>query len=365
MQEVAKLAHVHVSTASRALDPVQRRLLKPATVSRVEAAAKELGYVPDLIASGLKRGRTKTVGIIVASFDNPFNGLLIRGIASVFEQRGFLPLVAETAEISGRLEPVLRHFLGRRVEAVVTTAVRDADESFMKLYADAGTPIVLAVRGLPGNRFPAVLHDDLTGGFLAASHLLDLGHRVVAALPGPAGTEAFARRQRGFESRLGPAAVEDVTLGEIPVAATLEEGRRLMHLLLDSGSKPTAVFAANDMMAVGAIEALASRGLSCPDDISIVGYDNMPLARHMTPPLTTIDLPGEALGKMAAEMALQAIEQPELRSETIQMPATLIVRGSTAPPPRRRRSRRTGEARVPRRRRPDAGVTRERSARPD
>jgi LacI family transcriptional regulator len=332
MQAVAALARVHLSTASRALDPAQKRLLRPATVSRVEAAARELGYVPDLVAAGLSRGRTKTVGIIVASFVNPFDGHLIRGIAASFEELGFLPLVAETGDMPARLEPVLRHLLSRRVEAVVATAVRDGDESFMSALAESGPPIVLAVRGLAHSRFPTVLHDDVTGGFLAASHLLELGHRAVASISGPLEIDVFARRQLGFRSRIGPTDTIDLTMEGVSRAAPLEEGRRLMFLQIDADRVPTGVFAANDMMAVGAIEALTSRGLSCPEDVSVVGYDNMPLAKHMTPALTTIDIPAEELGRLAAGMALQSIADPGWPPETVQLPATLIVRGSTAPP---------------------------------
>jgi LacI family transcriptional regulator len=333
MQAVAARARVHLSTASRALDPAQRRLLKPATVSRVESAARELGYLPDLVAAALSRGRSKTVGIIVASFVNPFDGLLIKGIAGAFEELGFLPLVAETADVPARLEPILRHFLSRRVEAVVATAVHDGDESFMAPLAESGTPIVLAVRGLARSGFPTVLHDDVTGGFMAASHLIELGHRAVASISGPQDIDVFARRQLGFRSRIGPTGVADLTIDGAATAATLEEGRRIMHLLLDADETPTGIFAANDMMAVGAIEALASRGLACPADVSLVGYDNMPLAKHMTPSLTTIDIPAEELGKLAADMALQSIAEPDWPRETVQLPATLIVRGSTASPP--------------------------------
>jgi LacI family transcriptional regulator len=347
MQAVAEHARVHLSTASRALDPARRRLVKAATVLRVEAAARELGYVPDLVASGLSRGRTKTVGIIVASFVNPFDGLLIRGIASSFEAGGFLPLVAETGDSATRLEPVLRHLLSRRVEAVVATAVHDGDESFMTGLVQSGPPIVLAVRGLAGGRFPTVLHDDVTGGFLAASHLLELGHRAVASIPGPANVDVFARRQLGFRSRIEPTDAFDLTLEELPLAATLEEGRRLMHLLLDRGQQPpTAVFAANDMMAVGAIEALSSRGLACPEDVSVVGYDNMPLAKHMTPSLTTIDIPAEELGRLAASMALRSIADRNWSPETVQLPAALIVRGSTAQPREQPGSTSRGSKRV-------------------
>lgn len=254
------------------------------------------------------------------------------------EEHGFAPLVAETAESSARLESMLHHFLSRRVEAIVTTAVHARDAALVASVREAGVPIVLAVRGLPGSDFPAVLHDDVIGGSLAASHLVDLGHRVVAHVQGPPDIDTFARRRQGFDSRLADSDVEALVLNEVPVASTLEEGRRLTERILSSdGPPPTALFAANDMMAVGALEALTGHGLSCPRDVSIVGYDDMPLIGHVTPPMTTIRLPSDDLGRSAGRMALLLIEQPELRPETVQLPATLILRESTAPPMGRER----------------------------
>lgn len=331
MREVAEAAGVHLSTASRALDPDQRGRISAATINRVETAARELGYVPDLVAAGLKRGRTKTVGIIVSDLTNPFNGPLVRGVASVVEEHGFLPLVAETNESSDRLDTVLRHFVSRRVEAIVTTAVHHDDAEVVGAVAGAGIPVVLALRGLDMGRFPTVLHDDLTGGDLAAAHLLELGHTDIAAIAGPADIDTFVRREQGFSARLGKAR-NGVRAAVVTAQTTsMEEGRRLMAQLMDGpGPLPTAVFAANDVMAIGAIEAIEERGLRCPEDISVVGYDDMPLVGHMTPPLTTISLPAEQLGRTAAQMALKLIQKPRSRAQTIQLPASLIVRGSTA-----------------------------------
>jgi LacI family transcriptional regulator len=331
MREVAERSGVHVSTASRALDPLQRRRISAATVARVERAARELGYVPDLVASGLKRGRTKTVGIVVSDLVNPFTGPLVRGVASAVEEHGFLPLVAETNESSERMDPILRHFVSRRVEAIVTTAVHARDAELVRSVMDAGIPVVLAVRGLASGRFPTVLHDDVTGGAIAAAHLVELGHKVIAGIAGPSDIDTFVKREQGFSDRLrGVRGVVHRAL--VAQTTSLEEGRRLMHLALDDDPPPTAVFAANDIMAVGAIEAIEEHGLSCPDDISVVGYDDMPLVSHMTPPLTTISLPAEELGRTAAQMALKFIQKPRSRPQTIELPAALIVRGSTAAP---------------------------------
>jgi LacI family transcriptional regulator len=332
MRDVAEAAGVHLSTASRALDPDQRGRISTATIARVEAAARELGYVPDLVAAGLKRGRTKTVGIVVSDLVNPFNGPLVRGVASVVEEHGFLPLVAETNETSERLDTILRHFVSRRVEAIVTTAVHRDDAGLVSAVAGAGIPVVLAIRGLDTGRFPTVLHDDLTGGGIAAAHLLELGHTDIAAIAGPADIDTFVRREQGFSARLDEAGGGIAHTVLTADTTSMDEGRRLMHLLMDApGPRPTAVFAANDIMAIGAIEALEARGLRCPDDVSVIGYDDMPLVAHMTPPLTTISLPAEELGRTAAQMALKLIQKPRSRAQTIRLPAALIIRGSTAP----------------------------------
>jgi LacI family transcriptional regulator, galactose operon repressor len=332
MRDVADAAGVHISTASRALDPGQRARISAATIARIESVARKLGYVPDLVAAGLARGRTQTVGVVVSDLLNPFTGPVVRGVASVCEDHGLIPLIAETNESAERLDTVLRHFVSRRVEAIITTAVHATDTALLHTVTRSGIPVVLAVRGMDGGRFPAVLHDDVTGGSLAAAHLLELGHKVIAAIAGPADVDTFVRREQGFSARLAQAG-RGVKHAVVTAPNTsMEEGRRLMHLLMDGdGPVPTAVFAANDMMAIGAIEGLEERGLSCPDDVSVVGYDDMPLVVHMTPPLTTISLPAEELGRTAAQMALKFIQKPRSRPQTIQLPAALIVRGSTAP----------------------------------
>jgi LacI family transcriptional regulator len=333
LKDVADRARVHVSTASRALSPPWPGRVSEATVARVQAAARELGYTPDLVAAGLKRGRTQSVGVVVGDFENPYNNLLIRGLASELETHDFIVLVTESAESRERLERVITHLLGRRVDAIVTTAAHLGDEALLQRVAAHGVPVVLGVRNLPGAGLPAVVHHDERGAALAAAHLLDLGHRVVAQLPGPLDIDSFGRRRQGFGTAVEAAeAAREVTVDAAAVVADIAEGRRLMALTLErAAERPTGVFAHNDVMAVGALEAIRAAGLSCPEDVSLVGYNDLPLASHIAPALTTVGVSSEVLGRRLAAAVLRAIEDPHGEGEVVRVDARLVVRASTAP----------------------------------
>jgi LacI family transcriptional regulator len=333
LRDVAAAAGVHVSTASRALDTAGSSRIGTATTERVRSLAAEMGYSRDLLASSLKRGVTQTVAVIVADLDNPLNARVIRGIARVLEADDFVPLVAETGESRERFEKLLDHFDRRRVDAVISLAARlDVAEILARKIGD-DVPIVLGGRGLPDSDYNTVRHNDVAGGTLAAEHLASLGHRRVAQINGPADIDAFLRRGAAFSAAAAAAGMEEV---EPPapgsVTPTFVEGRRLMSaLLVDAPRRPTGVFAPSDVMAVGALDAIAERGLRCPDDISIVGYNDLPLSRFVAPPLTTVELPAEELGAEAARMALESIADPRRRGRLVTLPARLIVRRSTGP----------------------------------
>lgn len=335
LRDVARRAGVHVSTASRALDEAGSGRIGPATIERVRSAAVELGYSRDLLASGLKRGETKTIGVVVADLDNPHNAPVIRGIARGLEAAEFVPLVAETAESRERFERVLTHLTQRRIDALITSAAHLDGAEILGRLVPAETPVVLAIRGLPGTGHDTVVHDDATGGSLAAQHLVSLGHRRLAQLAGPADIDTFVRRAGGFSRAVQAAAREEVSLpGRGSAAPDFDEGRRLMERLLDLPDCPTAVFAPTDVMAVGALDAIAGRGLRCPEDISVVGYNDIEMSRYVSPPLTTIELPSEELGAEAARMALAAIRHPEeAGGRLVELPAGLVVRRSTGPVP--------------------------------
>jgi LacI family transcriptional regulator len=331
LEDVARAAGVHYSTVSRALDPNKVWRVNVATRKHVQAVAQRMGYQRDMVASSLKRGRTHTVAVVVADLGNPFIAPVLRGIANRLELAGFMSLISDTQDDSARLERILNHLLSRRVDAIILTAARLGDGPVLRRISRQGTPVVLAVRNVPGIRLPACTDDDLLGGTLAAQHLLALAHRRVAQLRGPADVYSFVERARGFTRTVAAAGAVEVEVAGTALTPTVEEGGRLMRLLLDRKRPlPTAIFAHNDLMALGALAVMRERGLNCPGDFSVIGYNDSPQVDRVMPPLTTIRQPGEELGRTAAEITISMLTSPERRPASRSLPPTLVVRESTA-----------------------------------
>lgn len=329
LKDVAARAGVHPSTASRALDPAKGSLVRADTVERVHAAARDLGYQGDAVASGLRRGRTNTLGIVVADLGNPYNAPLIRGIENHLEGRGLMALIAESRDDPDRMQRVLNNLAARRVDAVIVTGARRGDERALR-RAQQQIPIVLAVRYLPGSGLPAITHDDERGGRLAAAHLVEQGHLRVAQLCGPEDISSFRERGAGFRAGLRSHGLHTIEVDDTARRPILEEGRRLMDLLLAQREEPpSAVFAHNDLMAIGALQSLAAQGHLCPEDVAVVGYNDTPTAALTDPPLTTVRLPGYELGRMAADTAVTLIEDREHPGTSLSLPPVLVPRRST------------------------------------
>ena len=232
LRDVARAAGVHYSTASRSLDPINVRLINPATVVRVQQAAQELGYRPDLVARGLRRGRTGTIGIVVADLANPYIAPVLRGIAESLESRGVMPLIVETLDDQARLKRLLATLLSRRIDAIITSAARRGYADILTEVANAGTPVVLAVRDLANSGLPVVTHDDLRGGELAARHLIELGHRRLTQLRGPSDIQSFSDRGEGFEP-VRPRVAEGQLHLVMQCRVVLFERQRVVPALLD------------------------------------------------------------------------------------------------------------------------------------
>jgi LacI family transcriptional regulator len=329
LKDVAHAAGVHASTASRALDPAKADLVDAATRRRVQLIAGELGYLRHAVASGLRRGRTNTLGVIVADLANPFVAPVIRGIENSAEGKGLMPFIAESQDDHDRFERVVDHMLQRRVDGVITTAARSGDEEMLRTGFDT-IPVVLAVRDLAGSGLPRVTHDDDLGGRLAAAHLLELGHRRMGQLRGPTDISSFVDRGRGFDAAAAAGGAEVIDSDDVAALPSLDEGRRLMRRLLEMASEmPTAIFAHNDLMAVGALDELAARGIRCPQDVAIMGYNDTVMSSHVEPPLSTIRLNGYEVGQLAAAMALQLIADPTLEPPERSIDPVLVPRAST------------------------------------
>lgn len=331
LEDVARAAGVHYSTVSRALDPNKVWRVNAATRKRVQTVARRMGYQRDMVASGLKRGRTHTVAVVVPDLGNPVIAPILRGIANRLEAAGLMSLISETQDDSERLERVLNHLVSRRVDAIILAAARLSDGAALRRFSRQGIPVLLAVRKV-GNQMPACTNDELLGGTLAAQHLIALGHRRLAQLRGPSDFFSTMERAQGFSKAVAKAGATEVLVPSTAGAPTIDEGVRMMRLLLDrTRAVPTAIFAHHDLLALGALSALRERGLECPRDISIVGFHDLPQVDRVTPALTTIRQPAEELGRIAAEMTVAVLNSPGQPPLWRTLPPTLVVRESTAP----------------------------------
>ncbi|HVS50332.1 MAG TPA: LacI family DNA-binding transcriptional regulator [Candidatus Dormibacteraeota bacterium] len=331
LEDVAYAAGVHYSTVSRALDPAKAGRVNASTRAHVESVARRLGYQRDMVASGLRRGRTQTIAVIVADLGNPFMAPVLRSMANRLEESGLMSLISETQDDSARLHRILNHVISRRVDAIITTAARLGDGSTLLEISRQGIPLVLAVRNVPSTRLPACTDDDVAGGRLAAQHLLSLGHQRVAQLRGPADVSSFVDRAWGFSEAITAGSAREFEVGV--GSPTLEEGIRLMNLLLDTARPlPSAIFAHNDLMALGALAVMRQRGISCPEQISVIGYNDSPQVDRVQPALTTVRQPAEEIGRMAAEMTVALLESPRHPPPSRSLRPTLVVRESTAVP---------------------------------
>ncbi|MDP9464001.1 MAG: LacI family transcriptional regulator [Actinomycetota bacterium] len=318
---------------SRALDLSKAHLVSSETLTLVRETAKRMGYRGDRVAGALRRGATGTVGVVVADLANPFIAPVIHGIARAIATDHMLAMVVETNDDHEQMESDLDHLLSRRVDAVIVAGARFGDRAVLEA-ASMHTPVILAVRGLPGCRLPQVLHDDRGGGSLAAQHLLDLGHTRLAELRGPDDVGNFVARHEGFRDVCGRAGAHVIDLLEPSSRPNRAEGERLARLLLEQHERdlPTAVFAHNDLMALGALGVFKKHGLRCPDDVSIVGYNNSPTIDQVDPPLTSVAYPGIEIGRAAGVLAMGIIANDHDATPGSLLASSLIERASTSTP---------------------------------
>ena len=332
MRDVAKAAGVHPGTVSRTLNPRTRALVNQRTAAEVDRAARQLGYSLNPIARGLKTRRSFSIGVVIPDLTNPLFPPMIRGMEEVWDSAGYTTLVASTDGDPERERQRVETLLARQVDGFVIATASRQDPIVTEAMA-AGVAVVLVNRTTEGGGAFAVVPDDRKGSALAVNHLVDLGHRAIAHLGGPRLTSTGHLRWRGFLE-----AMDDHGLGVEPAMVVTAEsfteisGARAAHQLLALDPLPTAIVAANDLLALGIYTALAERGLKCPRDISIVGFNDMLFADRFSPPLTSVHIPHAEIGARAAELLLERIEDPSAAPQTLVFSPTLSVRQSTSRP---------------------------------
>lgn len=326
------MAKVHPGTVSRALNADTRSLVNEATAERVLRAAEELGYRPNPIARGLKTNRSYTIGVLIPDITNPLFPPILRGIEDRLGEAGYTSLIVNTDNDPDRERSHIEAMRARQVDGFISATAR-LDRELLAEAAAAEKPLVLVNRSLEDGSAPAVTVDDAFGIRLAVEHIAGLGHKRIGHVSGPQNLSTGHRRYLGFVEAMTDAGLE-VQREYVRFSKwfTEDEGARVCAELLDAAAELTAIVAANDLLALGCYDALEERGLRCPEDISIVGFNDMPFVDRLRPPLTTVRVPQREIGTVAADLMLQRLTDEVDGASQILLEPTLVVRGSTAPP---------------------------------
>ncbi|HET6711288.1 LacI family DNA-binding transcriptional regulator [Amycolatopsis sp.] len=320
--DVARAAGVSKSTVSRVLDERLPRS-NSETAQRVRQVAAELGYVRDPLASGMRRAGTSTVGVIVPRLTDTVMAMLYEEIATAAAGRGLFAVVATTEDDPATEQFAVQTLVRRRVDGLILTTAR------LDVPTAQGVPHALALR--TDGIGPAAIGDDRLGARLAVRHLIDLGHRRIGLVGGPGYASSARGRLAGYRDALtdaGMAVDESLVAGD---SFSMESGETAGRALLDRTDRPTAVFAVNDNTAIGIMAAAHALGLRIPEDLSLVGYNDIPVVSSLPVPLTTVRVPFAHIATTALDLLNEANDDRPPR--TVVAAPTLIPRRSTAPRP--------------------------------
>ena len=320
IRDVAERAGVSTTTVSHVLN--RTRKVEPATAARVDAAIDELGYRPNALARSMRRGRTHTVGVVIPDIANPFFGDLARSLEDHMFEAGYSAIICNSDGDSAKEARYLEVLLSKQVDGLLLVAASQPSEGLLGL-AQRGTPTIVVDRELDDPSVSQVLVANRHGGHLAGQHLLELGHRDIGVIAGPGGLGTSARRLEGFEAALAEAGVElppqRVVRGDFRAAS----GRAAMDGWLQSGHPPTAVFAENDLMAIGALSSAHAAGIDVPREISVVGFDGIAFGADVTPPLTTVSQSIDDMAWAAIELLFERLRDTEARPRLVELPVAL------------------------------------------
>lgn len=325
IQRVADRARVSIATVSRAFaDP---EAVSDALRLRVHEAARVLGYRPSRAARTLRVGTSQAVGVVIPDLQNPFFTAVVRGIDAVLQAAGYTLLLANSDEDPARERNSLEMLRAEGVAGIVFVPINAARGTYRQLL---GPPIhTVAVDRSPADlRADLVTVDNVGGTRDGVAHLLALGHRDVALLSGPSRHSTAREREQGYEQALEAAGVPPRT--ELVCRGDFREGGGYdgMRALMALPRRPTAVFVANNLMTLGAFRALHEAGIRIPEEVAIVGFDDMPWATSLNPPLTAVSQPSQEIGSAAAELLLDRIARPDRATRHLILETTLVVRAS-------------------------------------
>jgi LacI family transcriptional regulator len=332
LRDLAAATGVHVSTVSRVINPQTRSKVSVEVADRILAEAKRVGYRPNRSASTLVTRKSGIIGVVLPDITNAVFPPILMGIEDALREHGCLAIVANVGAGEQEQLFVINRLLGQQVDGLIlATACRN--DPVIKLCVGQGVPVVTVNRSDETGIASCVVSDDFVGMRLAVEHLVKLGHRHIAHIAGPESLSTGHLRRLGFL-----AAIEGCGLAPSDAFVyagsgySRECGKEALLELMRQWPQASAIVAGNDLVAIGCYDALAEMGLSCPDDVAIVGHNDMPFMDLLRPPLTTIRIHHRVMGLEAARLMMQAIEAPGSAVLEIRLKPELVVRESTAAP---------------------------------
>lgn len=335
LADVAKLAGVATSTASIAIN--NRGRVNATTRAKVLAAAQTLGYQPNAVARRLASQQTNAIAVVVPSLANPFFATIVHELQRKLLAAG-LDIIMYNTEDDVQLEAKhIESLLRNRVDGVVFigqhTGAKHPNDHLLRELPDRGARVVLVERELANSSVPQIYADKEEGARNAVRHLISLGHRKIAMVGGFLNLGGSFLRRRGYEAALKEAGIPVDTALIVDGRFTPLGGYQAAKELLERHPDITAVFVANDLMSIGVVKALQESGRMIPRDVSVIGFDNIPESRFLSPSLSTVDMPTRRLGQSAAEVLLSALEGKAAGPQKLIIPVELIIRDSTGPCP--------------------------------
>lgn len=330
MREVAERAGVSVTSVSHVINHTRR--VSDDLRERVLRAMEELGYQPNALARSLRRKETHTLGVIVPNSADPFFGEVTRGVEDTCFDQGYSIILCNSDSDLAKELHYTNVLSEKRVDGILFVAAGGKSSEHIQSLKNHGTPLVVVDRHVPDLDLDVVLVNNAWGGWLATRHLIDLGHRRIGCITGPSDLTLSAERVTGYRRALQEAGLPVDESLIVKGDFQFDSGYRAAINFLDLKPPPTAIFANNDLMAAGVINAALKRGCAVPAGLSVVGFDDVPLASFIYPLLTTVAQPKYEMGVVATTMLLERINTPAMPPRQTLLETRLIVRDSTAPP---------------------------------
>lgn len=327
IKDVAALAGISYTTVSHVVN--KTRPVSKEVRLKVEEAIERLDYVPSAVARSLKAKTTATIGLLVPNSLNPYFAELARGIEDYCERNGYCVILCNSDDNPDKQRSYLRVLLEKRIDGLIVASA-GGDVGLVEGLANVRTPMVIVDRGMDGLEADLVRIDHEYGAYLATRHLLELGHRDIAFIGGPADTSVAQMRQAGYCRGLKEAGIELSAERMLESDFTSIGGYRAAARLLEH-QPPSAIFAANDMIGIGVLRAAAERNVRVPSELSVIGFDDIQMSQYVYPALTTVGQSILQLGEMAAEVLLRRIATPTLATDQRIVTPSIVLRESTAP----------------------------------